>query len=564
MLTVLLSWGIILIASCLFGYGIIKVFYGSCRNTMEHFDIFFVCGLLFINVYSQIFSLFYKVSTLACIILFAIGILLMIFLRIKKFLKLEDIIKLLKNVSAIQWVIIFFSTITMVAWTVGYPEHYDTSLYHAQAIRWIEEYGIVPGLGNLHNRFAYNSAFMPLQALFSLKWLLGQSLHTVNGLLCCVFLIYALVTNNIIKCISLQLSDFLKLVVIFYIYINRNFISSPSSDTLAMLLVLYICIKWSELIERNEKNPLPWTFICIICVWAISVKLSVATCILFSIYPIILFISQKKWKGLIVNFAAGFFVAVPWLIRNIIISGYLIYPYPQIDLFHFDWKMLPSILTYDSREIMVWGRKIRDVKLFKEPFWRWVGNWYNSESILFKLLIILGFAAALIILIQLLKNMSKTGKAQMNLLIITCLAGLFLWFFTAPLMRYGSVYVMLPICIVLSDIYKKRKLGKGNTLVIMVMIPVLSIMIAKINNIGEMPFFYQEDYEWKADIELKWEGISIWLPAEGDQISYAQFPSTPYSKILDAIELRGNDLKEGFRVKPDYRELHLNEYGNEW
>lgn len=66
----------------------------------------------------------------------------------------------------------------------GQPaSHYDTDLYHAQSIRWIEEYGIAPGLGNLHHRLAYNSAFFSLQALFSWRFILGRSLHCVNGFL---------------------------------------------------------------------------------------------------------------------------------------------------------------------------------------------------------------------------------------------------------------------------------------------------------------------------------------------------------------------------------------------
>ena len=59
--------------------------------------------------------------------------------------------------------------------------HYDSDLYHAQSIRWLEEYGIVKGLGNIHVRFAYNSSFFALSALYSMKFLLKQSLHTVNG-----------------------------------------------------------------------------------------------------------------------------------------------------------------------------------------------------------------------------------------------------------------------------------------------------------------------------------------------------------------------------------------------
>lgn len=62
--------------------------------------------------------------------------------------------------------------------------HYDSDLYHAQSIRWIEEYGVVPGLGNLHERFAYNSSFFALSALFSMKFLCGTSMHTMSGFFC--------------------------------------------------------------------------------------------------------------------------------------------------------------------------------------------------------------------------------------------------------------------------------------------------------------------------------------------------------------------------------------------
>ena len=65
--------------------------------------------------------------------------------------------------------------------------HVDTGLYHAQAIRWIEEYGVVPGLGNLHSRFAYNSAAFPLCAVYSMRWLGGslfpEGMHAVQGFL---------------------------------------------------------------------------------------------------------------------------------------------------------------------------------------------------------------------------------------------------------------------------------------------------------------------------------------------------------------------------------------------
>jgi len=43
---------------------------------------------------------------------------------------------------------------------------YDTDLYHAQTVRWINEYGTVKGLGNLHSRLGFNSLWLALASLF--------------------------------------------------------------------------------------------------------------------------------------------------------------------------------------------------------------------------------------------------------------------------------------------------------------------------------------------------------------------------------------------------------------
>ena len=87
-------------------------------------------------------------------------------------------------------------------------------------------------------------------------------------------------------------------------------------------------------------------------------------------------IKNKKWFMMIRNLIGGFLVALPFLVRNVIISGYLLYPYPQIDLFSVDWKMLESVATFDKREIIVWGRAVKDVKRYQETILEWLPEWY--------------------------------------------------------------------------------------------------------------------------------------------------------------------------------------------
>lgn len=571
MLSVFLSWIVIAVASLIFGYTFIGFFYNSKSEALLEFDIFIVCGLMLINVYSEIFSLFYKVGAKACLLLFVIGMLLLLLYRIRSKQKCIDALKTLRKVSAYQWIIVFFALVSMMAWTVIRPSHPDTPLYHQQAINWIEEFGVVPGLGNLHNRFAYNSAFMPLQALFSFKWLIGQSLHTVNGFLCFFFLAYALATNNFFRRKFLKLSDLFKIAMVLYIFLSREYISSPASDTLALLLVLYICIKWTEFQEKKIDDILAYTFLCVIGVWAISVKLSVATCIILAVFPLIILIQKKMWKEMFLNIILGIAVMLPWLIRNVVISGYILYPYSQIDLFNVDWKMPKSILEYDSMEIMVWGRAIRDVGQYKAPVWEWFPNWFYENSP--KALIVFGMISVMCLVVYLCAKVIKKRHWDLrrDILVVYSVIGMLGWFFSAPLLRYGVVYLILPICIIVNilceHINNYNKLSKAiEVICILMLFPIFSMFFAKITVVNDANVLIQENYEWKLTKATVSEGgIKVWFPAVNDCLSsYDVFPCVPYADMVAKIELRGNDLSDGFKIKEEYKNMHLREYGDEW
>jgi len=47
------------------------------------------------------------------------------------------------------------------------PGNFDSGLYHFASIRWANEYAVVPGLGNLHGRLAFNQSIFDLYALLN-------------------------------------------------------------------------------------------------------------------------------------------------------------------------------------------------------------------------------------------------------------------------------------------------------------------------------------------------------------------------------------------------------------
>lgn len=67
--------------------------------------------------------------------------------------------------------------------SLGSPRQYDTGMYHLPLVQWFERHAIVPGLGNLHGRLAFNNSSLLYAALLDVGPWEGRTTHLANGLL---------------------------------------------------------------------------------------------------------------------------------------------------------------------------------------------------------------------------------------------------------------------------------------------------------------------------------------------------------------------------------------------
>ena len=257
--------------------------------------------------------------------------------------------------------------------------HVDTGLYHAQAIRWIEEYGVVPGLGNLHSRFAYNSAaFSSVCHLWACagwpggSWTGEHACRTglsgvAGGNQCCGL-------DRLAKQKRVLVSDFVRVGAIYYLTVLYREMVSPASDYFAMLLLFYILIAWLDLLERREASVTPYALLSLLLVFTITVKLSAAVMLLLVLKPAVMLLKEKRWKEIALYIGLGVLTALPWLIRGVLISGWLFYPFTFLDLFPVDWKIEKGYADCDSKEIQVFARLLYDVNLYDTPFSGWAGE----------------------------------------------------------------------------------------------------------------------------------------------------------------------------------------------
>ena len=216
-------------------------------------DFVMIFGIGVLTIFAEYFSLFSGVDFFANIILLVVDIFVMICWR-------KDIILMVrqqysnKRTCIIKiGIILIFSLVSMSS--MFKPLAYDTDLYHMQSILWIQKYGVVAGLGNLHHRFAYNSALMCLQALFSMKFLIGQQLHCVNGFIFAFFLCYVFFSFKGIKYKRIFVSDFARLAFLVYFNFDNSY-SSCGSDFASLCIVVYIVIKYIEGIESDINDIL--------------------------------------------------------------------------------------------------------------------------------------------------------------------------------------------------------------------------------------------------------------------------------------------------------------------
>lgn len=338
MLTVLCNWIYIFFTAFCLGQGFAYAVEKTLKLKIKKIDSILVAGLIIATIYSQIFSIFYKVELLANVFMLTVCLLIMAVLR----KRIGQIIKAgfkechMYRKMALLVLIVLWSYFTSRGFLA-----YDSDLYHGQSIRWIEEYGVVKGLGNLHLRFAYNSSVFALSALYSMKFLIGQSLHTINGFIALVLSITVLDIADTWKRKKLLLPDYARAAAVYYLTVICDEVISPSSDYAAMCIIFFIIIKWLDLLESKEEQDAvaPYALLCVCGVYALTLKLTAGLILILVIKPAIILIREKRFKEMALYLIMDIMTAFPWLVRTVIISGWLLYPFPQLDLFSVDWKI---------------------------------------------------------------------------------------------------------------------------------------------------------------------------------------------------------------------------------
>lgn len=555
MLFILLNWLYIFITTLVTGYGILYALKKAFGWTPRRIHSCIMAGMVALTAYAQWFSLVYRVNLEANLILIAADAVILFAVRksLPQFLKntLHDMGREKKIGIAILIVVCAYFTSRG-----SYIS--DTNLYHAQCIRWLEEYGILKGLANIQSRAAYNSSAFCLSALYSMKYVFGQSMHAVQGFMALLLGCLCLDIGGLFKRKKPVLSDFVRLGAIYYLTLLHREIMSPSSDFAVMITLFYIIIVWLDLLERREASAVPYSLLCVAGVYAVTLKLTSGLILILLIKPVVMLIREKKGKEILTCLFLGLMVIAPYLIRNVVISGWLIYPLTALDLFDVDWKVPAVLVNADSFQIRTWGKGIHAYELYGGPS-KWWPNWFMTTLSSTEKILIMADLAALPVFIFLLVSQIKEKSAEKRdklLVAATAAASFLFWQFSAPLARYGYAYILSLALLVFGELYIELWKNRKNTVLFVICgLFILWKGAALVQGIWSqrvLPYYIaQADYdnnEGGEDVrEHQVNGVTFYYNVSG----YHKLPGGG-----SMFTMRSDKLEDGFRYEDhDWKEI---------
>lgn len=409
----------------------------------------FLLGLISSTFYFNVLSFWWPVNYLSLIPLVVLSLLICIRLPGRTRQIRRSIGNALKYVFSAPCLFISLCVLATLFfyWIIppGNPDSWD---YHYLSILWYEKYKVVPGLANIHGRFAFNTVSFIIQAAYSFTDLTGQSLYPLNGVLLALFFLWLLIrlfhAGN-----SLTRLVYGALIFMLYKPLLVN-ISSPSSDSLAAVCTCYALVSLFRVLQTGDIRLSKTLVPCLIILYSLTAKLSA-----FPVLMVLPFIfarlpgKERKFPLLLKLSMIALLIYLPWLGRNYILSGYLIYPFPYLDLFHPDWKAPLNILKIDIYEIGVFSKMGHQLIPLSSPLplTRWFGPWFSSffghHTPFDPVFFIVAILSPLYWIILYLKD--KKIDLQPFILWLIVYAGVWVWFITSPVLRFGAVLLSLSI-----------------------------------------------------------------------------------------------------------------------
>ncbi len=311
------------------GHAMSKLLFKDSLNTID--DLFL--GLLGITLISSIWMFFVPLGFWwsGSLIIFSIvcGVINRLTI-IEQFKNWQD---LLMHGSKIKTTLVFL-ILASIAFCASLPASLlDNETYYLQTIKWLDEYGLVKGLSNLHIYLSQQSGFHILEAALNFNTLYDRcnDVGAFYFLLGCLWSLQSVKNEGYL--LKYYRRGFMILAVILY-----SFISAPSPDIPVYVLSYLVIYKFISLWDLYDEKQL--SLLALFSMQLLYFKVSTALIFLLFIALLIKYWNIKKsnvWMFFGLLFT-GLFIS-----KNLIVTGLPFYPLTFWSPWEFAWSLPAKI-----------------------------------------------------------------------------------------------------------------------------------------------------------------------------------------------------------------------------
>jgi len=329
-----------------------------------------------------------------------------------------------------------------------FPRFADSTLYHAQTIRWIHQFAVVPGLGNLHSRLAFNSHADLLTAFFSPasqpgSWPAFQQTVNSYGFLLLTLCHVRRAAQNLRPGGRPWLAGYYLGSLLLLLLSTRFWISSPMPDMPVAVLGLLLL---GVLLETPRLTAAGLAWLVVLAATAVTLKASAVAMLLWPVTWALRGNGRYRGRRLGLLVGVGLVVALPWLGRNVVLSGYAVYPLAAgLGPVVADWAIPTPRPTADVAEIHLYARRPADDWRYsaRQSVPQWLPFWWQYHELadqrLLMLLLVSPVLVAGSLVWQRWPRWWRRAEYQLyGLLLLSCVW----WFGVAPALRFGYTYVI--------------------------------------------------------------------------------------------------------------------------
>ncbi|WP_019946889.1 LIC_10190 family membrane protein [Hymenobacter aerophilus] len=452
----------------------------------------------------------------------------------------------------------------------------DAQLYYLQTLHWLQDYSVIPGLGNLHGRLAFNSHLFLATAVFSIPTPTGTyyPLPPYLGVLLAVAAVRGVVRGMRGFGAAWAWAGLLLFCVHFYVF--RGWLASPAPDCAVIIFLNFIFLLYSGFfgpynVQGSAGRP-RLILLALLSGVAVTIKLSALPVLLLPLHA--LWVAQrpaaaggaaaglnhKIWPAALPLLGLATVVFLPWLIRNLVLSGYPIYPLPGLPGLPVDWRMPPELVLDEQRIVTNVARSLPHAN-WHDPvetrFQQWVPRWWHYEAPGSPLLLAVKLIAIAPLIVWWRARRTTVRLDQLGWLsawLVAAVGGVF-WFTLAPDYRFGAGFlVVLAFWPWLTLPPLPRWLG----------VLLLAGAGAGLLNLLRDPIYALRHPRPEAVAALFWPNLPPLPPThpvrlpKGHVVHVAneklgacgETPLPCTHAIVPGLELRGESLAEGFRIVP--------------